>query len=138
MERDTAEIIVKVYAVLAWLGALVGLLGALFFFGIGSFGGMGAMMGDASAIGGGFLAGLGIIFAIIMLAIAVFEAFVGYGLWTKTSWARVAAIVLSVLSLFSFPIGTIIGAIGIWLFGFEETVKSLFSAPAPVVAKKKQ
>jgi hypothetical protein len=28
----------------------------------------------------------------------------------------------SVLSLASFPIGTLIGALGIWLFGFEPTV----------------
>jgi hypothetical protein len=115
---------VKIYAVLAWIGALFAAIAGLYMFGIGGMMG-GAMMGTdmMGGLGGGaFLAVVGV----FMLLVAVFEAFVGYGLWTHKPWARIAALVMSVINLVSFPIGTIIGAVGIWLFGFEPSVKGLF------------
>jgi hypothetical protein len=126
MEKNTAVTIVKVYAVLAWLGALLALIGALAMFGLGSLGGLAMMGGRDGALGGGMFAAMGVVFGIFMLIVAVFDAVVGWGLWTFKPWARIAAVVVSVLNLISFPIGTIIGAIGIWLFGFEPTIKSLF------------
>ncbi len=46
----------------------------------------------------------------------------GYGLLQQQSWSRIAAIVLSVLLLCSFPIGTIIGGVVIY-FMFQEDVQ---------------
>jgi hypothetical protein len=136
MDKSTAEIIVKVYAVITWITAFFTLIGALFLLGIGSM--MGTMSSDSMLVGA-----LGAAAGVFLLALGVFEAFVGWGLWKRQPWSRIAAIVVSVLSLFSFPVGTIIGAVGIWLFGFDETVKSLFGAapsraPAKSASSKKR
>ncbi len=56
---------------------------------------------------------LAIIGALLMTFTLLF-LIVGYGLWTRRQWARIAAIVLAILTLFGFPIGTFIGALIIW------------------------
>lgn len=138
MEKSTAEVIVKVYAIIAWLGALVALIGAFALFFGGSLLSLVMPVGISAGITGALAIALGIFF----LALAIFYVFVGFGLWNHSSWARIAVIVMSVLDLFSFPIGTIIGAVGIWLFGFDETIKSLFSnsqeyaVASPTTAKR--
>jgi hypothetical protein len=136
MEKNTAVTIVKVYAVLAWLGALFALIAALALFGIGSMGMMG-MMGDATG-NPGLLAGLAGVFGVFLLIVAVFDVIVGFGLWNFKPWARIVAIVMNVINLFSFPIGTIIGLIGLWLFGFEPTVNGLFTSAPASTAKKRR
>jgi len=117
LEKSTAETLVKVYAVLAWVGAVVMGLFALFFFGMGP-----ALPGMPMMLYGGWMQAI----AVVMLAIAVLDAIVGWGLWTKQPWARIAAIVVSVLQVFSFPIGTLVGGFGIYLFGFEPNVQKMF------------
>ncbi len=133
MEKNTAETIVKVYAILAWIGALLMLIAGLAMFVGPAFMGSFGMMRGFGAMGG-LWTGAAVLFGILFLVLAVLYLFGGLGLWRHKEWARILTIVLSVLSLFSFPIGTIIGAIGIWLFGFEPTVKGLFGT-APVAAK---
>ncbi len=144
MKRDTAETIVKVYAVLAWVSALIMLIAAIAIMVGGSMmGTFGTMMYGDLAIAG-MVGAVATIVAVLLIMIAAFDVIVGIGLWHHKPWARILTIIYSVLSLFSFPIGTIAGALGIWLFGFEPTVKSLFGAksaktskPAKKVAKKK-
>jgi len=130
MDTNTARTIVNVYAVLAWVGALFALIaaGALFVGGSTSAFFMpyyGAYNGYAPGMMG-FYSGIAIVMGVVMLALAVLYAIGGFGLWQHREWARVLMIVLSVVSLFGFPIGTIIGALGIWLFAFEPTVRGLF------------
>jgi len=55
----------------------------------------------------------------------------GYGLITKKAWSRVFGIILSCLSLFSIPIGTIIGIYGLWTL-FKDETKNLLSKPPPI------
>jgi thiol:disulfide interchange protein len=55
------------------------------------------------------LVGGGIFF---LLAAANFAA--GWGLWQRREWGRLTAIVLSVIRLINFPVGTIIGGLIIW------------------------
>jgi len=64
---------------------------------------------------------LTIIGALLMTFTLLF-LIVGYGLWTRRQWARIAAIVLAVLALFAFPIGTFIGALIIWYLVKPEVV----------------
>lgn len=126
MEKDTAELIVKVYAVLAWISAAIAVIAALGILLWGSVaGGMISLQGLPFA---GMMAGLGIVFALLILCVGVFDVIVGFGLWKRKNWARIVTIIFSVISLFSFPLGTIIGGFGIWLFGFEPTVTGLFGA----------
>lgn len=141
MEKDTAETIVKVYAILAWISALFTFFGALALLFVSSFmtGFAGGMMGWGmmdQAFAGSMFGGFSIIFGVILLAIAVFDVIVGFGLWGRKNWARVVTVVFSVFSLFSFPLGTIVGALGIYFFGFDETVKGLFSGDVSIAAMK--
>ena len=59
----------------------------------------------------------------------------GYGLLYFKPWARVVGIVLSAFSLINIPIGTIIGAYGLWVLLNQETERlfSNFSVSSPPV-----
>ncbi len=153
MERSTAQTLIKVYACLIWFEALFLLIAALLVLFAGSlvggaFGGAfvgmmptmdDVMMNDALAAGGA-IGVVMVIILLILLALVVAYVIIGRAIWRRERWGRIAAIVLSVLSLLSFPLGTLIGIGGIWLFGFDPTVKSLFGATsaAPVRRKKKR
>ncbi len=60
-------------------------------------------------------AGEGIIMtvSIIMVIFGIITLIVGIGLWRMRYWAWIPAIILSILMLFSFPVGTIIGIFGL-------------------------
>lgn len=62
-------------------------------------------------------------FLIVFLAL---YAGVGYGLLKMMKWARIAAIVLGVLALCSFPIGTAMGGYVLYLM-FQEENKQAFA-----------
>ena len=47
----------------------------------------------------------------------------GIGVLRRQSWARYMVLVLSILDLFSVPIGTAVGAYSIWVLMQEETAK---------------
>jgi len=51
----------------------------------------------------------------------------GYGLLNYKSWARLLAIVLAILNLILFPIGTAIGIYTLWVM-FNDETKALFEA----------
>ena len=55
----------------------------------------------------------------------------GYGLLQYKPWARVAGIVLSAISLINIPIGTIVGAYGLWVLLNKDTER-LFAPPVVV------
>lgn len=54
----------------------------------------------------------------------------GYGLITRKPWARVLAIVVGVLSLLNFPIGTAIGIYALWALLSSEAETYFASAAA--------
>ncbi len=129
-DTKTADIFVKIYAVLYWLGALFSLIGAIALIAGGSYIAAMIPMMDGNAAAGGALGGLFIVIALLMLAFAVLEFFVGLHLWQHKNWARIAAIVfgaLGVLSIFGGNvIGLLLGAFAIYLFAFDEGCKALF------------
>jgi fructose-specific phosphotransferase system IIC component len=51
----------------------------------------------------------------------------GYGLLKYKSWARILAIILAILNLILFPIGTAIGIYTLWAM-FNDETKALFAA----------
>jgi hypothetical protein len=51
----------------------------------------------------------------------------GYGLLNYKSWARILAIILAILNLILFPIGTAIGIYTLWAM-FNDETKALFEA----------
>jgi hypothetical protein len=54
----------------------------------------------------------------------------GIGLYRRKEWARILTIVISVIILFNFPLGTAIGIYSIWAMVQPETVAA-FNRPEP-------
>jgi hypothetical protein len=110
--------------ILGWLyaasGALVLLLAAVF----GTlFGVAGIAAGGEN--GGALIGGIGFLFAMFMAALALPSLVCGWGLLNYKPWARVLGIVLSVLQLASFPIGTALGGYGLWVLLNDESRRVL-------------
>lgn len=106
--------------ILAILFALNGIIAM----GMGAvFGSMGAMFG----MGGiGAMAGLMMIIVACSVIVGLLYFLVAWGLWTLQSWARIVAIVLGIIGLFNFPVGTIISIIILWYL-FKPEIKAAFS-----------
>ena len=69
------------------------------------------------------LSGTGLwIVGLLMAAWAAFQYFVYRGMLEGKSWARIAAIVVGVLALLNFPIGTILGIL-ILVGAFDQDVQ---------------
>ena len=85
--------------------------------------GGGLLSGDASAIA--ITSGVGAFVGVIMLILAVPSLVAGYGLLKRREWGRILVIVLSLFDLFSFPIGTAIGAYSLYVL-FQDEVKVEF------------
>lgn len=77
------------------------------------FSGLGVMADDPQALG--ILSIVGVVGGGFLLLIGVPVAMAGWGLLHQTSWSRVLAMVLAVLGLFLFPIGTIVGVYVLWV-----------------------
>lgn len=67
------------------------------------------------------------------LLLGILYLFIGWGLWSMRPWARTAGIVIAIISLFAFPIGTIFGIIVLWYL-FRPEIKAAFGAGPPVMA----
>ncbi len=111
-------------------GALAGIVMLLIFAGI--FGVVSATLhNDPSqaaalpviAIIGGFL-------TIFMLIVSAPSIIAGIGLLRFKPWARILGIIISVLHLINFPIGTALGIYGLWVLLSQESV-SCFPAKQP-------
>ncbi len=148
MQQKYAELVVKIYSVVYWIEAVLVFLAGLV---VGFFTPFAVTMiktyGDLSGLppdwpAGAFdqlALGLGLFIGLLLVGIGLVLALFAMRIWRRRPWTRIALIVLSALSLFSAPFGTILGAFGIYAFGFDKTVIALFSETAPpVVAKKKK
>jgi len=68
-----------------------------------------------------------VIVLILTFGLGFLLFFTGLGLWGMRMWARWLAVAISILSLFAFPIGTVIGGVTIWYL-FQESTKDAFEA----------
>ena len=77
---------------------------------------------------------IGQIIAAFLFLISIPGVIAGIGLLKRKEWGRVLTLVLSVIGLMNFPIGTAVGIYGIWVLVQEETI-SLFKpmSPSPTV-----
>lgn len=104
--------------VVAWLHILEAVIyigGALLL--MTFFSGIGLMSGEPEALG--ILTIVGLCSGGFLLLFGIPVALAGWGLLKKVYWARVLAMVLAILGLFLFPIGTIIGAYVLWVLTSE-------------------
>ena len=108
-DKPAGIVILVILYVLSSLAALG--LGALML-------GGGAILGGLEGAVAGGLGAFGVIVGILGLLVA-------WGLWNLRSWARIVAIILAVLNLLSFPIGTILGIIILWYL-FKQEIREAF------------
>ena len=67
--------------------------------------------------------------AFFFMLLSVLNLIGGIGVLRRKNWARYLVMVLSVLDLFNFPIGTALGIYCIWVLAKDETAR-LFASPA--------
>ena len=114
--------------VLGWLyiiyAAIIDIV-ALILFAV--LGGAGALSGDRQAFFVTSAVGIGI--AVLLFVISIPGILAGIGLFKYQQWARILALVLAVLHLFSFPLGTALGIYAFWVL-LNPEVTPLFERPA--------
>ena len=71
----------------------------------------------------------GVALVAFLVALALPSVVIGIGLLRLRPWARIAGIVISVLSLMAIPFGTILGVYGLWVL-FSRDTERLFMTPA--------
>jgi hypothetical protein len=115
---------VKVLAVLFIVFGALLLLAALGMMAV--FGGAAGIVGtgadaEDAAIAVPIIGLTGTLVTIFFLVLAIPGLVTGFGLLALKPWARIAGIVLSALNLIHIPIGTILGAYGLWVLLNKET-----------------
>ena len=120
---------IKIVAILHIVVGILFLAGALaiFVFGAGAaFLGAGAT--DTSEERNAALMG-GTCVTVVAVAVALMSLpsiIAGLGLQRRKNWARILTIILSVLNLLNFPLGTALGGYSLWVL-LNEQSKSYFS-----------
>jgi hypothetical protein len=115
--------------VLGWLyvvGHAIFLLIGLFIFMLLT--GIGVVSGDSTAMM--VLSVIGTAVGLVLVTLAIPGLVAGYGLLTRKSWGRILAIVVGILSLINFPLGTAVGIYTLWVL-FQEEATDYFTFPKP-------
>ena len=123
---------VKVLGVLHIAMSAIGLMFAiLMLFVLGGAAGIVGASGDPDAQVAIPVIGItGMALATFTLALSLPGLVVGIGLFRFRPWARICGIVLSIFDLIWIPLGTIIGAYGLFVL-FSKDTERLFTAPPP-------
>ena len=106
----------KVLGVLNIVSGVLGLLLALVI--VVVFGGVTALVGadgDADAVAAPIIGLTGMAFVFFIVVLSLPSIIIGWGLYGLRPWSRVAGIVLSIVSLISFPFSTVLGVYGLWV-----------------------
>jgi hypothetical protein len=119
------------------LGVLQIALGALALFGavvltlvfVGGFSAVSVSGDPDAAMALPFIGITGIALVGVLLLLSLPGIVTGIGLLRLRPWARIAAIVLSILGLMAIPFGTVIGVYGLWVL-FSKDTERLFAAPS--------
>jgi len=75
---------------------------------------------------------IGSIVVFILLIVSLPAVIAGAGLLRMSPWARIMAIVVSALHLFSIPFGTALGIYGLWVMLSDETIRLFAPCPPPI------
>ena len=120
---------IKILSVLFIIFGILGLLAAIVVFVVGagaaaSIASQGANDQDTAAgmlAAGGCMTGIAALVGILSIP----NLLTGWGLMKRKSWSRVLTIIMAILALPSFPIGTAIGVYALWVMFNEETKRLL-------------
>jgi hypothetical protein len=89
----------------------------------------GAMMStsrEQDQMMGGIFMGMGVVFGIVLLALGGFTLLTAFNVLKEKPIGRTLGIIISILVLLSFPIGTALGIYGLWFF-FGEVGKNFYA-----------
>jgi hypothetical protein len=106
------------------LQLLAGILIVLMYAGFGSY--FMLAMHDEGQFVGALLIVVGIITAVIVFLFAALDFYAGFKIGKVQKIGRTLGIVLGIMSLFSFPVGTALGVYAIWFF-FGDLGKALYN-----------
>lgn len=131
--RTHIRVLAVLQIVYASLGLAVG-LGVLTF-----FGGLATLVGlssefDDLVVAVPILTSIGFFASSVLIILSVPGLIAGIGLMKHRPWARILSIVLCVLGLLEFPIGTAIGIYGLWVL-FHRDTSPIFEDAGGLVAE---
>ena len=117
----------KVLGILNIVFGGLGLLGAaVLMIVFGGVTGLVTTSGDPdAAVAASIVSVTGASIVLIMILTSLPAIFIGLGLYRLRPWSRIAGIVLSILSLLAFPVGTALGIYGLWVL-FSADGQKLF------------
>jgi hypothetical protein len=125
----------KVLGILNIVFGALGLCTALFLMVV--FGGVAGIVGaeadSDAAIAVPIIGATGAIVVLFMLVVALPSIIVGYALYKLQPWGRVAGIVLSIVNLLWFPLGTALGVYGLWVLFSADGQRLFEGAPTAQV-----
>jgi len=124
---------IKLLAILMIVYGAIGVLAVLVVMLV--FGGAGLISTGASGDAApALIAGMvGVVISAFVLLTHLPALIVGFGLLKYRSWARILGIIISILFLLAFPIGTIVGIYGLWVL-FQGGTIDLFEHRRPQTA----
>jgi hypothetical protein len=123
--RDHNKLLSIFYFVLAGLQIVGGLFFALIYGIIGGATLSTARRDDEQIMGGVFL-GIAVVIGLVMLVIGGITLLTAFKVMKRRPIGRTLAIIISILVLFSIPIGTALGIYGLWFF-LGETGKNFYA-----------
>lgn len=121
---------VKVLGVLNIVSGALGLCSALVLGLVFAAGAVGASADPDAAVALPIIGLTGITLVLFVAAASLPAVIIGYGLYRLRPWARIAGIVLSILSLLVFPLGTALGIYGLWVLFSTEGARLFTTTPA--------
>jgi hypothetical protein len=124
--KQHVSILGILYIVFGALGLVAALSLLLVFGGAAGIVRMTAASDPGAAVAVPILGVVGIVLFFIVLVLSVPGLIVGIGLVKFRSWARIGGLVLSALNLLNFPVGTALGAYGLWVLLSKES-EAVFS-----------
>jgi len=127
-KRSDGVAIIAIYQFIVGFLSLLGICGLLsipLIVGVSTA----AARAEGGAIATAIVSTVMILVAGVLLLVAAANLIIGWGLWKQREWGRIGGLVLAVLGLLKFPIGTVIGALIIWYL-LREDVRQEFQ-PQP-------
>lgn len=117
---------VKISAYIMYVYALLTLCGVFALAGVWLTGSLGAVAEEMDLAGVGAISVVFGGLSCFILLIAVLQAVAGYGLLNLKNWGRILSIILAVLNILNFPLGTILGGVILYYLLADEESKRAF------------
>lgn len=122
------KVLAVLFVVFSGLGILAAVGAMVLFGGAAGIVGM-AAEGEDAAIAMPIIGLTGTVLTIFLFAVSLPGLIAGFGLLSLKPWARILGIVLCAIQLINIPIGTILGAYGLWVLLNKESERLFGGAP---------